>query len=72
MCGITGWVDFGRDLRTERAAIEAMTATMACRGPDAGNVWCSPHAAIGHRGSPSSTCRAGISRCARPVRTTSS
>jgi asparagine synthase (glutamine-hydrolysing) len=49
MCGITGWVNFGRDLRGERAAIEAMTATMACRGPDAGGVWCSAHAAIGHR-----------------------
>jgi asparagine synthase (glutamine-hydrolysing) len=49
MCGITGWVGFGRDLRGERAAIEAMTATMTCRGPDAGGVWCSPHAAIGHR-----------------------
>ena len=49
MCGITGWVDFGRDLRGERAAIEAMTATMICRGPDAGGVWCSAHAALGHR-----------------------
>ena len=49
MCGITGWVDFGRDLRGQRAAIEAMTATMICRGPDAGAVWCSAHAAIGHR-----------------------
>jgi asparagine synthase (glutamine-hydrolysing) len=49
MCGITGWVDFGRDLRNERATIEAMTATMACRGPDAGGVWCSRHAVIGHR-----------------------
>ncbi|HTU06860.1 MAG TPA: hypothetical protein VMG13_15010, partial [Trebonia sp.] len=49
MCGITGWVDFGRDLRGERATIEAMTATMSCRGPDAGGVWCSGHAAIGHR-----------------------
>ena len=49
MCGITGWVDFGRDLRAEGATIEAMTATMACRGPDAGGVWCSAHAAIGHR-----------------------
>ena len=49
MCGITGWVDFGRDLRGERAAIEAMTATMTPRGPDAGGVWCSAHAAIGHR-----------------------
>lgn len=49
MCGITGWVDFSRDLRAERAAMESMTATMACRGPDAGGVWCSAHAAIGHR-----------------------
>jgi len=49
MCGITGWVDFGRDLRTERATIAAMTATMIRRGPDAGDVWCSAHAAIGHR-----------------------
>ena len=49
MCGITGWVDFGRDLRAERATIAAMTATMICRGPDAGEVWCSEHAAIGHR-----------------------
>jgi asparagine synthase (glutamine-hydrolysing) len=49
MCGITGWVDFGRDLRNEQATIEAMTATMASRGPDAGGVWCSAHAVIGHR-----------------------
>ena len=49
MCGITGWVDFGRDLRGQRAAIAAMTATMICRGPDAGEAWVSAHAAIGHR-----------------------
>jgi asparagine synthase (glutamine-hydrolysing) len=49
VCGITGWVDFERDLRAEQATIEAMTATMFCRGPDAGGVWCSAHAAIGHR-----------------------
>jgi asparagine synthase (glutamine-hydrolysing) len=49
VCGITGWVDFGRDLRGERAAVDAMTATMTCRGPDAGEVWLSAHAAIGHR-----------------------
>jgi asparagine synthase (glutamine-hydrolysing) len=44
--GIAGWVDFGRDLRAERPAIEAMTATMVNRGPDAGGVWCCVHAAI--------------------------
>lgn len=36
MCGITGWVDFGRDLRAERPAIEAMTLTMVNRGPARG------------------------------------
>ncbi|MER8185866.1 asparagine synthase (glutamine-hydrolyzing) [Kitasatospora sp. NPDC094015] len=49
MCGITGWVAFDRDLTAERAVLEAMTATMACRGPDAGGVHLSPHAALGHR-----------------------
>ena len=49
MCGVTGWVDWTRDLRTERAIVEAMTATMAARGPDEGGVWLDEHAAIGHR-----------------------
>jgi asparagine synthase (glutamine-hydrolysing) len=49
MCGIVGWVDFARSLPSERAAAEAMTATMTCRGPDAGGVWASEHALIGHR-----------------------
>ncbi|MEV4611448.1 asparagine synthase (glutamine-hydrolyzing) [Kitasatospora sp. NPDC049258] len=49
MCGITGWVAFDRDLTAERAVLEAMTATMACRGPDAGGVHLLPHAALGHR-----------------------
>src|SRR6266536_920776 len=49
MCGITGWVDYRRDLTEERDIIAAMSATMECRGPDAGGIWCAPHAAIGHR-----------------------
>lgn len=49
MCGIAGWVDWQRDLRRDLAVVQAMTATMACRGPDAGGVWLSEHAAIGHR-----------------------
>ncbi|MFD5701152.1 asparagine synthase (glutamine-hydrolyzing) [Streptomyces lasiicapitis] len=49
MCGIAGWIDFTRDLRTERQTVEAMTATLSRRGPDASGVWLSPHAAIGHR-----------------------
>ncbi|MEU4667440.1 asparagine synthase (glutamine-hydrolyzing) [Amycolatopsis sp. NPDC023774] len=49
MCGITGWVDYGRDLAGERETVAAMTATMACRGPDASGTWFDRHAAFGHR-----------------------
>jgi asparagine synthase (glutamine-hydrolysing) len=49
MSGITGWVDWNRDLRTERATLRAMTGTLARRGPDAEEVWLSPRAALGHR-----------------------
>jgi asparagine synthase (glutamine-hydrolysing) len=49
VCGITGWVDFEQDLTGQRAIVEAMTETMACRGPDDAGVWCSERALIGHR-----------------------
>ncbi|MFE7562814.1 asparagine synthase (glutamine-hydrolyzing) [Kitasatospora sp. NPDC057500] len=49
MCGITGWVSFHQDVRHSAPVIEAMTATMALRGPDAGGVWLGRHAALGHR-----------------------
>ncbi|MGW7041428.1 asparagine synthase (glutamine-hydrolyzing) [Streptomyces avermitilis] len=49
MCGITGWASFHRDARTQAPVIEAMTAALTRRGPDAGGVWLGEHAAIGHR-----------------------
>ncbi|MBD0421723.1 asparagine synthase (glutamine-hydrolyzing) [Streptomyces sp. TRM S81-3] len=49
MCGISGWVSYQRDLRSERPTAEAMNATMACRGPDAQGLWLDTHAALGHR-----------------------
>ncbi|MFF7189904.1 asparagine synthase (glutamine-hydrolyzing) [Streptomyces sp. NPDC008222] len=49
MCGITGWVSYDRDLRTEGATLDAMTETMACRGPDARGTWTEGPAALGHR-----------------------
>ncbi|MGW1957142.1 asparagine synthase (glutamine-hydrolyzing) [Streptomyces sp. NPDC001920] len=49
MCGITGWASFHQDARTQAPVIEAMTATLAPRGPDAGGVWLGERAAIGHR-----------------------
>ncbi|MER6738284.1 asparagine synthase (glutamine-hydrolyzing) [Streptomyces puniciscabiei] len=49
MCGITGWASFHQDARTQAPVIEAMTATLTPRGPDAGGVWLGERAAIGHR-----------------------
>lgn len=49
MRGITGWISYDRDLRREQSTLDAMTRTMACRGPDAGGGWLDAHAALGHR-----------------------
>jgi asparagine synthase (glutamine-hydrolysing) len=49
MCGITGWISFDRDLTREQDVLQAMTQTMACRGPDASGTWCEGPAALGHR-----------------------
>ncbi|MBB5925565.1 asparagine synthase (glutamine-hydrolyzing) [Streptomyces echinatus] len=49
MCGITGWVSFERDLTAETATLDAMTETMACRGPDDRGTWTEGPAALGHR-----------------------
>lgn len=49
MCGITGWVDWRRDLTRFSETVEAMTDTLAPRGPDAAGEWLSPRCAFGHR-----------------------
>ncbi|MEV7959411.1 asparagine synthase (glutamine-hydrolyzing) [Streptomyces sp. NPDC088141] len=51
MCGIVGWVSFDRDLRAaaDVATLDAMTETMACRGPDDRGTWTVEHAGLGHR-----------------------
>ncbi len=49
MCGISGWIDFRRDLTGQRAILEAMTAVQAHRGPDGDGVWWSEHGGVGHR-----------------------
>ncbi|RFU39908.1 asparagine synthase (glutamine-hydrolyzing) [Actinomadura logoneensis] len=49
MCGITGWVDWTRDLRRQRPVITDMTRTQSPRGPDAEGVLLFEHAALGHR-----------------------
>ncbi|MFE2549891.1 asparagine synthase (glutamine-hydrolyzing) [Streptomyces sp. NPDC059355] len=49
MCGLAGWVSFQRDLTAHSDIASAMTCTMECRGPDAGGLWTSPRAILGHR-----------------------
>lgn len=49
MCGIAGWVSFDRDLRAETPTIDAMTATMTRRGPDAAGTWVDDRVALCHR-----------------------
>jgi len=49
MCGITGWVDYARDLGRQGPVLDEMVATMACRGPDAQGTWTAPHVALGRR-----------------------
>ncbi|MFE0257705.1 asparagine synthase (glutamine-hydrolyzing) [Streptomyces sp. NPDC059010] len=49
MCGITGWISFDTDLTGHPETVDAMTRSMASRGPDASGVWIGRHAALGHR-----------------------
>jgi asparagine synthase (glutamine-hydrolysing) len=49
MCGIAGWVSFSSDLTVRQDTVDAMTGTMACRGPDDSGTWVRTHVALGHR-----------------------
>ncbi|MCM3339084.1 asparagine synthase (glutamine-hydrolyzing) [Paenibacillus sp. MER TA 81-3] len=49
MCGITGWIDWHRDLTQCSGILEQMTETLSARGPDAKGTWISGPCALGHR-----------------------
>ncbi|MGW7537651.1 asparagine synthase (glutamine-hydrolyzing) [Amycolatopsis sp. NPDC054798] len=49
MCGIAGWVSYDTDLTQQREIADAMTETMACRGPDDRGTWVRRSVALGHR-----------------------
>jgi asparagine synthase (glutamine-hydrolysing) len=49
MCGITGWVDWEKDVAREPEILQAMVDTLAVRGPDDSGLYISRNAAIGHR-----------------------
>ncbi|OPA80296.1 asparagine synthase (glutamine-hydrolyzing) [Paenibacillus selenitireducens] len=49
MCGITGWIDWRKDLTQDSTILENMTETLSERGPDASGTWISGSCALGHR-----------------------
>lgn len=49
MCGIAGWVDLERNLSENEKIIKNMTESLKFRGPDAGGIYISENALLGHR-----------------------
>lgn len=49
MCGIAGWIDHKRDLRSQSSILEAMSYELRNRGPDASGEWLSTNVLIAHR-----------------------
>jgi asparagine synthase (glutamine-hydrolysing) len=49
MCGITGWLDYERNLSALRPVVEIMTDTLGLRGPDDRGIWIDGSIALGHR-----------------------
>ena len=49
MCGITGWVDFSRNMENEKEVISLMSDKLSLRGPDDSNIWAVTHASFGHK-----------------------
>ncbi|KEO84638.1 asparagine synthase (glutamine-hydrolyzing) [Tumebacillus flagellatus] len=49
MCGITGWLDWQRDLTEQGNVVTAMADTLKRRGPDAGGQWLAPRVGLAHR-----------------------
>lgn len=47
MCGITGWIDWGKDL-SQFDIIRKMTNTLSNRGPDDSGIFTRTHVALGH------------------------
>ncbi len=49
MCGITGWIDWEKDLSQEYPILLNMTESITSRGPDSTDFWLTSRAALGHR-----------------------
>lgn len=48
MCGITGWIDWRKDMSIHEQDVHRMAMTLAKRGPDAITTWSNQHVAFGH------------------------
>lgn len=49
MCGIAGWLDYSKNLKSRRNIIEVMVKTLEKRGPDSEGIYCTPNVLLGHR-----------------------
>lgn len=49
MCGIAGWLDYSKNLKSKRDIIEEMVKTLEKRGPDSQGIYCTPNVLLGHR-----------------------
>lgn len=49
MSGITGCIDWHKDLTQHPLIIDGMTETLTSRGPDGSGTWMASHCAFGHR-----------------------
>jgi asparagine synthase (glutamine-hydrolysing) len=48
LCGITGWIDWQRNMKQYENIVSNMANTLSKRGPDAVNTWSNERAAFGH------------------------
>jgi asparagine synthase (glutamine-hydrolysing) len=49
MCGLTGFINFKKDISSYRDNLEKMTSTLSLRGPNQKGYYISQHAMLGHR-----------------------
>ncbi len=49
MCGITGWIDWEKELEHQRHILDLMVEKLSARGPDASGTYFAPYVALGHR-----------------------
>ncbi|QFT88323.1 Asparagine synthetase [glutamine-hydrolyzing] 3 [Bacillus sp. THAF10] len=49
MCGITGWIDWRKNIRGNKDMVKKMAETLSFRGPDDTNIWMENHVGFGHK-----------------------